>query len=145
MASGLKVEPQALRDTGDKLKGLSDQAGGLVTKAAGAVVHPKSWGLVGMLTLYAQYASTLPEVDGHLHCLQAVLGAVGDKLKDAAQAYEEVEISFGASLSQLDGQLCESGPKYGEDGSRAAGTGHPASQRDVAELGAASFAQVGPR
>ncbi|MGZ4519639.1 MAG: hypothetical protein ACXVGA_02440, partial [Mycobacteriaceae bacterium] len=75
----------------------------------------------------------------------AVLGAVGDKLKDAAQAYEEVEISFGASLSQLDGQLCESGPKCGEDGSRAAGTGHPASQRDVAELGAASFAQVGPR
>lgn len=101
MASGLTVEPQALRGTGDGLKGYSDQAGGMVGKAAGAVVHPKSWGLVGMATLYAQYASTLPALHEHLHALQTTLDVCGDKLKDAATGYEDADRALGAALDKI--------------------------------------------
>ncbi len=105
MAPGLKVEPQALRGTGGKLHGLGDQAGGLLSKAAGAVVHPKSWGLVGMATLYSGYVSALPPLHEHLHAVQTTLGAAGDKRDDSAKAYEEADKASGATLHHVGEEL----------------------------------------
>ncbi len=105
MALGLRVEPQALRGTGGKLHGLGDRAGGLLSKAAGVVVHPKSWGLVGMATLYSGYASALPPLHEHLHAVQTTLGAAGDKLDDSAKAYEEADKASGATLHHVGEEL----------------------------------------
>ena len=115
MALGLRVEPQALRGTGGKLHGLGDQAGGLLSKAAGAVVHPKSWGLVGMATLYSGYANALPPLHEHLHAVQTTLGAAGDKLDDSAKAYEEADKASGATLNHVGAKLPDI-PSAGSDG-----------------------------
>lgn len=109
MASGVTVVPQALRDTGEKLQALEDQAGSAVGRAAGAVVHPKSWGLVGMATLYSTYAGTLPRLHEHLHAVQTTIGAAGVKLTDAAHAYEEADKTSGANLDHMETALSSAG------------------------------------
>lgn len=116
MASGVTVEPQALRDTGEKLQALGDQAGSAVGKAAGAVVHPKSWGLVGMATLYSAYAGSLPRLQEHLHAVQTTLGAAGAKLDDAAQAYEKADKATGVGLDRM-GEKLPDGTPMGSGGS----------------------------
>jgi len=105
MAPGLEVEPQALQETGAKLKGLGDQAGGLLGKAATAVVHPKAWGVVGMATLYAGYSSSLPPLHEHLHTVQTTLGTAGDKLTQAAEAYTESDKALGEEFGKVGSQL----------------------------------------
>lgn len=78
--------------------------GELVDKAAG--VGNESWGLIG-LAVKDQYTTKLDELRELLGDLQEAIGALGDKVTEAATVYESAEqdhvIMFGEHEAEVDG------------------------------------------
>jgi uncharacterized protein YukE len=105
VAEQMTVDTGALRDTASQVGGHKGTAATLASTAAAAEVTPKSWGLVGLVTLYPAYVGSLATVTEHLGKLATAVGDASDTLTACAEIYEEAEKGFVDVITQAADEL----------------------------------------